>query len=109
MAESRSGISAGRRARSAHPERIPLNDDDLVRNDLIAAEVGTSERTVDRGDKDGAPYTYIGGVKYRPINAYRQFLASRIERRNQAPRRRRRSPPRRHRGRDGTRDALSHG
>ena len=70
------------------PERIDIGDDHLVRNDLIAKEQGTSERTINRSDAYGAPFTYVGGVKYRPIGAYRQFLASRIQRRGQ-PRQRR--------------------
>jgi hypothetical protein len=89
MVEAGTGVSAGRRARSAHPERITLGDDELVRNDLIASEMGASERTINRGDAEGAPYIYIGGVKYRPIKAYHQYLASRIQRRGQAPQRRR--------------------
>jgi hypothetical protein len=99
MDDSSVDPNRGRRTRSSRPERIDIGSDELVRNDLIPQELGlgTSERTVNRGDKDGAPYTYIGGVKYRPINAYRQFLASCVERRNQAPRRRRPSPPARHR------------
>jgi hypothetical protein len=59
----------------------------LVRNDLIAKQQGTSERTVNRGDADGAPYIYIGAVKYRPEKGYQGFLASRIQRRNQPPQR----------------------
>jgi hypothetical protein len=89
VTETSTGASAGRRARSAHPERIPLNNDELVRNDLIAAELGISVRTVDRGDENGAPFVHVGGIKYRPIKAYREFLAGRIERKNQVPQRHR--------------------
>jgi hypothetical protein len=88
MDEPSNATSAGHRARSAHPERITLNDDELVRNDLIAAELGTSERSVNRGDADGAPFVLVGGIKYRPIRAYRQYLAARIKQKNQPPRRR---------------------
>jgi hypothetical protein len=89
MAETGSGISAGRRGRTAHPERIPLNDDELLRNDLIARECGCSERSVNRGDANGAPFVLIAGIKYRPIKAYREYLAGRIERKNQVPQRHR--------------------
>jgi hypothetical protein len=81
----------GRRARSAHPEQIPLNDDTLIRNDIVANELGVSERTINRGDAKGAPFVLIGGVKYRPIKDYRQFLADRIQRRGQPPQRRSKS------------------
>jgi hypothetical protein len=88
--ESRQG--RGRPKRSERPERIPLADgEEAVRNDVLANEQGTSERTVNRDDSKGAPYLYFGGVKYRPIKEYRAFLAGRIQRRGQAPQRRRRS------------------
>ena len=74
-------------SRSMRPERIDIGDDELVRNDLIAKAQGTSERTVNRGDAHGAPFTYVGGVKYRPQKAYRLFLASRIQRKGHPPRR----------------------
>ena len=79
------------RLRQSKPERIHLNDDELVRQDLIAVETGLSERSINRGDKDGAPFTYVGNVKYRPDKAYKQFLASRIQTKNQSPVRRRRA------------------
>jgi hypothetical protein len=82
----------GRRKRSEHPERIPLADgEEAWRNDLVAKEDGTSERTVNRADAAGAPYLYFANIKYRPINEYRAFKSSRIQRRNQAPQRRNRS------------------
>jgi hypothetical protein len=65
--------------RQMRPERIDIGTDELVRNDLIAREQGVSERAVNRGDAKGAPLTYIAGVKYRPIKAYRQFLAAQIQ------------------------------
>jgi hypothetical protein len=79
----------GRHPRSSRPERINLDGDEAVRNDLIAKEQGTSERTVNRGDADGAPFIYFGGVKYKPLKAYREYLSARIQRRNQPPRRQR--------------------
>jgi hypothetical protein len=77
------------RCRVTRPERIDVGSDVLLRNDLIAKKCGTSERSVNRGDAEGAPYAYIGGVKYRPEKAYQEFLASRIVRRGQ----RRRAQP----------------
>ena len=54
------------RRREARPERISLGDQDAVRNDIVAKEEGSSERTLNRKDKDGAPFMYFGGCKYRP-------------------------------------------
>lgn len=80
--------AVGRRRRAKRPERIDLGGgEEAVRNDLVAAANGTSERTLNRADKDGAPYLFVGGVKYRPINEYKKFLASRVQRMN-PPRRR---------------------
>ncbi len=69
--------------RASRPERINLGDDEGVRNDIVAAEQGCSERTLNRGDAEGAPYLYVGGVKYRPIKAYRAYLAGTVQVRNQ--------------------------
>lgn len=88
MSQEPTRTAVGRRRRAKRPERIALgNDDEAVRNDLVALEEGTSERTLNRGDKEGAPFLMIGGCKYRPINEYRRFRASRIQRKN-PPRRR---------------------
>lgn len=76
--------------RTTRPERIDVIDDVLVRNDVIAAQQGMSVRALDRRDADGAPYVFIGSVKYRPAKEYAKFLIGRIERKNQAPKRRRR-------------------
>lgn len=62
------------------PERIEISDDVLVRHDLIAKKQGVAVRTVDRGDAQGAPFIYIGGVKYRPERAYLEYLSNRIRR-----------------------------
>jgi len=72
------------RGRNNRPERIDIGDDVLVRNDLIAHEEGTTERTVNRGDAHGAPFTYVGGVKYRPLRRYQAWRVSRIQQRNPA-------------------------
>lgn len=65
--------------RALRPARIDLGDDIGLRNDLVAQEQGVHERTINRGDAKGAPFIMIGGVKYRPIRAYRQFLTSQIQ------------------------------
>jgi hypothetical protein len=74
--------------RASRPERIDIADDELVRNDVVAREQGTCERTVNRGDARGAPYSFIGGVKYRPIRRYKAWLAAQIKVRGQPPKRR---------------------
>jgi hypothetical protein len=73
----------GTRPRSERPERIPLGDDVLVRNDIVAATYGSSERALNRGDAAGAPHTFIAGCKYRPERGYQEFLTSQIQRRGQ--------------------------
>jgi hypothetical protein len=78
------------RRRSARPERLVIGDEEMVRNDVIAREEGACEKTVNRRDKDGAPFLYMAGVKYRPIRRYHQFLLGLIQSRNQPPLRRRR-------------------
>jgi hypothetical protein len=75
--------------REKRPERLLIGDDELVRNDLVAKELAINERTLNRGDRKGAPFIKIGGVKYRPIRAYHEFLAAHIERKNQPTLRRR--------------------
>lgn len=78
-------MSVDTRRRSSRPERIPLGDDELVRNDVLAGELGICVRTLDSGDADGAPFIEIGSVKYRPSRGYQNFLASRIQRREPKP------------------------
>jgi hypothetical protein len=76
------------RRREMRPERISLGDQDAVRNDVLAKEQGVSERTLNREDKDDAPYMYFGGVKYRPERDYRAFLVSRIKHKKPAAKKR---------------------
>jgi hypothetical protein len=79
----------GTRPRSERPERILLVDGDcLIRNDVLASELGSSERALNRGDADGAPHIYIAGVKYRPQRAYHEYLAGKVKRRGKPPKRR---------------------
>jgi hypothetical protein len=66
-----------------------IGGEEMVRNDVLAQEQGTTERTINRGDARGAPYIYIAGVKYRPIERYHRFMLGQIQVRNQpSPKRR---------------------
>jgi len=76
------------RHRERHPERIEIGGVVLVRNDVQARQLGVSERSIDRGDKDGAPFVFIGRIKYRPQQRYADFILSKIQ--EGRPRRRRR-------------------
>jgi hypothetical protein len=79
----------GTRPRAERPERIPFADGDaLVRNDIFAGELGSSERALNRNDAAGAPFILIAGCKYRPERAYREYLASKVQVRGKAPKRR---------------------
>ncbi len=75
------------RRREARPERISLGNQDAVRNDIVAKGEGSSERTLNRKDKDGAPFLYFGGCKYRPERDYQEFMTSRILRMQPAKKR----------------------
>jgi hypothetical protein len=88
MTSSKTTWQRGTRPRAERPERIPLGDDTLVRNDIIAAIYGSSERALNRGDAAGAPLVYVAGVKYRPERGYQEFLTSQIQRRGGRPTRR---------------------
>jgi hypothetical protein len=88
MSDTSTSNPSGRRCRLTKPERIDIGSDELVRNDVLAAEKGMSERTMNRGDAQGAPFTFVAGVKYRPLRAYHEFLASLIQCRNQSAKRR---------------------
>lgn len=66
------------RRREAHPERIVVGDEVFLRNDVQARQLGCSERSVNRGDRHGAPYLFIGGVKYRPEKRYAAFMMRNI-------------------------------
>jgi hypothetical protein len=77
-----------RPGRAERPERIVIGGEACKRNDIKAKELGHTERTLNRGDKDGAPYIYIGGIKYRPDRRYDNWLLSRIQARNPTSKRR---------------------
>ncbi len=67
------------------PERIEIDGDVLLKDELWCQEVlaGATTRTARRQEAEGCPFTFIRGYKYRPLNAGRSWLASRIQRRNQ--------------------------
>jgi hypothetical protein len=75
------------------PERISLDGDELVRDDIFHIEVlaGANRRTGKRYERDGLPFVYIRGLKYRPLREGREWLANRIQRPTQE--RTRRSRP----------------
>src|SRR3989442_12215500 len=68
-----------RRCREAHPEHIVAGDIVYERNDVTAKKYCESERSANRRDKKGAPYVFLGGVKYRPQPQYDNFIASTIQ------------------------------
>jgi hypothetical protein len=79
--------SLDKRRKEMRPERIDVADEVFERNDVCAARYGSSERTINRGDRDGAPFRFFNGVKYRPVRAYDAFILSTVKILN--PRRRR--------------------
>jgi hypothetical protein len=69
------------RRREAHPERIRIGGESgeiFVRNDVLARELGESERSLNRRDKFGAPHVFLGGIKYRPEKRYAEFILASI-------------------------------
>ncbi len=72
-------------------ERIEIPGDTLLLDELWCDEVlgGASKRTAKRLEPQGLAYVFIRGSKYRPLIEGRRFIAARIQRRNQQPRRRR--------------------
>jgi hypothetical protein len=79
-----------RRCRETHPETIDIGTDVLIRDDIMAAKNGVTTRTQTRGDKDGAPFCYVGNVKYRPMQGYMDYMKSRIQIRGRALKKHRR-------------------
>ena len=93
MSDLAANISAARKPkrpfRTDRPERLTIGGVEMVRNDVVAREAGACERTINRADRLGAPYLMIGGVKYRPIERYHEFLLGQIKVRNQSQKKRR--------------------
>jgi hypothetical protein len=67
------------RRREAHPERISVGGETFIRNDVLARELGESERSLNRGDKRGSPYRFFGGIKYRPERLHAEFIMRTIQ------------------------------
>jgi hypothetical protein len=65
---------------------IVIQGDELVPDEDLAKEWRCTRRTLARYETDGLPYAMIAGRKYRPLQACRAWLASRIRQPN--PRRR---------------------
>ena len=86
------------RRREAHPERITVGGEVFVRNDIQAREQGESERSLNRGDKRGAPYRFFGGVKYRPQRLHAEFVMRTVHVRKPQPHKRSQKKIRNHKG-----------
>jgi hypothetical protein len=74
------GQSTDKRCRSVHPERITVGDKVYERNDVVAERLGETERTLNKRDRNGAPRQFFGGVKYRPLPDFDEFITSGIVR-----------------------------
>jgi hypothetical protein len=70
-----------KRRKQNHPERIVIGGKTLERNDVTAQRYGESERTANRRDRLGAPYIFIGNIKYRPQPDYDDFVLATVVRR----------------------------
>ena len=69
-----------KRCREVHPERIAVGSVTYERNDIVAARFGETERTFNKRDRNGAPFAYFGGVKYRPLPDFDEHILSNIRR-----------------------------
>ncbi len=80
-----------RKSLADRPRRIELPDDVLVIDEDFHQEVlaGANRRTGKRLEAQGLPYVMVTGVKYRPLNAGRAWLADRITCKTQKQKRRR--------------------
>jgi hypothetical protein len=67
------------RCREAHPEHIVIGDETFERNDVRAKKLSMSERSLNRGDARGAPFIFLGGVKYRPVRQHDAFILASIQ------------------------------
>ena len=63
----------GIRRKKSRPERIVVGDETFERNDITAKRYGGSERTINRGDRDGEPFRFFNGIKYRPMKRYERL------------------------------------
>ena len=69
------------RRREAHPERVAIGGETFERNDVRARTLHMSERSLNRGDRLGAPYVFLGGIKYRPVERHDAFILASIQQR----------------------------
>ena len=67
------------RRRELHPERITIGGETFIRNDVLAKQLGESERSLNRNDQHGAPYRFFGGCKYRPEALFTKFVMNSIQ------------------------------
>jgi hypothetical protein len=77
------------RRRETHPERMTIGSETFERNDIRAKALHMSERSLNRGDRLGAPYLFIAAVKYRPVERHDAFLLASIQARKPQPPKRR--------------------
>jgi hypothetical protein len=70
---------------------ITIPGDVLVPDAEFCAEVlnGATRRTARRLEREGLPYVMVRGLKFRPLNEGRSWLAGRIQRKGQSRQRRR--------------------
>jgi hypothetical protein len=73
------------KSRKDRPRRIEIRGDVLVLDEDFCKEVlaDASQRTAKRHEAEGLPFVMVAGCKYRPLNAGREWLASRIVNPNQ--------------------------
>ena len=73
--------------------RIDIDGDVLISDSEFCSTVlaGANRRTARRYESDGLPYILIRGRKFRPLNAGRKWLASRVQTHKAPPQRRRRA------------------
>jgi hypothetical protein len=78
--------------RLAPADRIEIPGDVLIPDAEFCRVVlaGATRRTASRLEAEGLPFAMVAGRKYRPLNEGRRWLANRIQRRGQQPRRGRR-------------------
>jgi hypothetical protein len=77
--------------RPAPLRRIEIPGDTLIPDEEFCDEVlaGATRRTSQRYDAKGLPFAMIGGIKWRPIGEGRAWVAARIQRLGQPPKRQR--------------------
>jgi hypothetical protein len=65
-------------SREHRPQWITLPDDDLILGADLAVEWKCTRRTLLRYESEGLPFAMVGGRKYRPLRASREWLAGRV-------------------------------